>query len=431
MLVENILIALTSLKANKLRSVLTMLGIIIGIGAVIAISTIGDAISGFVNEQMKMYGAGNVQYFIKPKAEDINFTLGFSSEEEQDTEEIENRREITDADLINMDMIQSFERDFADRIYATSIEETVEQQLVLRNQNAKSTVHLIGVNTGYCKFNKLKMLAGSFLEEADIELKTINAVVSDKFVKEYFDNKLTAEQALNQTIETVIQRQFITFRIAGVYEQKKDGEESKSPTTNFLIPYTTAFRYMHRPTLFGTYSATPRDNVDAIQFQIDSTTYFASYYEKNDTYTVSSFALSSIIKSQNEVMKKLKLAIGGIAAISLLVGGIGIMNIMMVSVTERTREIGVRMALGAKSGTIRMQFIIESIFVSGIGGMIGIVLGFLLGNLGAKLMNLSAHPSISSAIIAVTFSMAIGIFFGYYPANKAANLDPIEALRYE
>lgn len=130
-------------------------------------------------------------------------------------------------------------------------------------------------------------------------------------------------------------------------------------------------------------------------------------------------------------MNKLKLGISAIAAISLLVGGIGIMNIMMVSVTERTREIGIRMALGAKGSTIRLQFIIESIFVSGIGGLIGIFFGIIIGAIGSKMMGYSPSPSIQAAIIAVTFSMAIGVFFGYYPANKAANLDPIEALRYE
>ena len=130
-------------------------------------------------------------------------------------------------------------------------------------------------------------------------------------------------------------------------------------------------------------------------------------------------------------MNKLKLGISAIAAITLLVGGIGIMNIMMVSVTERTREIGIRMALGAKGSTIRLQFIIESIFVSGIGGLIGIFFGIIIGAIGSKMMGYSSSPSIQAAIIAVTFSMAIGVFFGYYPANKAANLDLIEALRYE
>ena len=137
------------------------------------------------------------------------------------------------------------------------------------------------------------------------------------------------------------------------------------------------------------------------------------------------------MKSVNKMTENIKLGISAIAAISLLVGGIGVMNIMMVSVTERTREIGVRMALGAKARTILFQFIVEAIIVCLIGGMIGVLAGIALGSAGASMMGYPARPSLWAALGAVVFSMSIGVFFGYYPAKKAAQLDPIEALRYE
>ena len=159
--------------------------------------------------------------------------------------------------------------------------------------------------------------------------------------------------------------------------------------------------------------------------------FFASYYTRNDSWTVSASSLASLLDSMSSMMNTVSLGISAIAALSLLVGGIGVMNIMMVSVTERTREIGTRKALGAPASAIRMQFITESVILCLIGGFIGIVLGLALGTVLSNVVGYAAKPSIAAILIAVGFSMAIGVFFGYYPANKAAKLDPIEALRYE
>ena len=159
--------------------------------------------------------------------------------------------------------------------------------------------------------------------------------------------------------------------------------------------------------------------------------YFNRFYQRNTDFGVMAISLDSIIDQYTSMMGTIQIAIAVIAAISLLVGGIGVMNIMLVSVTERTREIGTRKALGAKNSAIRMQFIVESVIICLIGGLIGIVVGMSLGYAGAALLKFPARPSLQAILIAVGFSMAIGVFFGYYPANKAAKLDPIEALRYE
>jgi putative ABC transport system permease protein len=170
-------------------------------------------------------------------------------------------------------------------------------------------------------------------------------------------------------------------------------------------------------------------DVDAFATQIE--TYMSQYYLENDDYEISTSTMTSMMESMNDMISTVSLAIAFIAGISLLVGGIGVMNIMLVSITERTREIGTRKALGAKNSSIRLQFIIESVILCLVGGILGIILGFALGAIASNILGYSASVPVMSVIVSVGFSMIIGVFFGYYPANKAAKMNPIEALRYE
>jgi putative ABC transport system permease protein len=416
-LLENIFLAFNGLVANKMRALLTMLGIIIGIGSVIAITSVGNAMTGSLNDAMASFGITNIQVMITTKDND-RYGPGSGG-----------GSSITEDDLISDEMLAKYQKKYGDKISSIGLTQSAGVGTIKDNHKT-SSVSISGVNAGDEVTGNITLLNGRFISEKDDQSSKNVAVISERLVSSLYS---ASQSPLGQEIKLETDNGYKTFTVIGVFQEAASSTfiRNNNPRTTFYIPVTTAKRMTDANEGYSSITVTGKTGIDCTQFADDTQTYFNTFYTNNKKYQCQAMSLESEISQMNTMMDTLSLAISVIAAISLLVGGIGVMNIMLVSVTERTREIGVRKALGAPDSAIRAQFIIESMIICFIGGIFGILLGTGLGFVGGMLLKQTAVPSISSIVVAVGFSMAIGIFFGYYPANKAAKLDPIEALRYE
>lgn len=418
-LMENIKLAIEGLKSNKMRSLLTMLGIIIGIGSVIAIVTVGNSMTDSVSASMQSLGATNIMVNVQ--------------EVDQEDEGPTNTSSIDESDLITDEMIDKYLKIYGNNVEAISLSSSGGSGKA-KEGRLYANVTLTGVNEGYVTANNINMTSGRFVKEGDIKSNRYVAVVSDKLVNNMFSPN---EDPLGQEIKVTMDDSIQTFTIVGVYKYEQtmlmggSSSSEKDIRTDLYIPITTCKKLASEDKGYQYLTVmltTDADNKKAVN---DTKDFFNTYYKNSTKYEIDVMSMESMMSSVTSMMSTISIAVAVIAGISLIVGGVGVMNIMLVSVTERTREIGTRKALGARNASIRVQFVVEAIIICGIGGLIGIAAGITLGYLGSTLLGFPGFPSIAIIVIAVLFSMLIGVFFGYYPANKAARLDPIEALRYE
>lgn len=400
---ENIMLALTAIRSNKMRSFLTMLGIIIGISSVIAITSIGASAKGAVGKEFESYGMNNMYLY-------LNWELT------QDG--------IMESDLILPEDIDAMKARFPEDI--KYIVPNISAQSDIQVGRMEGRVSMTGVGADYNKYKKsMTIIHGRMINRSDVDGKKDRIVIEKKAALDLFNK----ENAVGETISAVINGEMKDLTVVGVYDVPASIFQGMlmSDSYSTYVPFTTLQTGDKAAWAVELYT-NEKKNQDELGSQ------FTQYLSKIKG-KVPNFFLFESAESQmgqiNKILGMLSVAIGAIAAISLVVGGIGIMNIMLVSVTERTREIGIRKSLGARTKDILQQFLIESMIISAIGGVIGTTLGITIAAVGMQFAKISVVIDPKTVILAVGFSALVGMFFGLYPARKAAKLDPIEALRYE
>ena len=388
---QSFMLAAKSLASSKMRSFLTMLGIIIGIAAVIALVSLMNGMSNEIVSSFEDMGMNNMTVTITPRG---------------------GNRTITSDDM------QKFCDENSDVIAGMTPTVSVMSATVKKGSENITATSVTGVSEMYDDINGKKLEEGNFLTYLDVENDVRNCVIGT-----YVRNELFGSQSpIGQTLKI----NGNTFTVIGVLEESADSEESSSDDA-ILSPYTVASKIAFTRVTSYTISAVDNDRVESAKAALNR----YLYGELGDTDLYNIITLQEAADTVNKLLGKMSAILVGIAGISLLVGGIGIMNIMLVSVTERTREIGIRKALGATPWDILSQFVVEAITTSAIGGVLGIIVGIGAAYGLAKAVGMKAAISVSAIIISVSVSAGIGVAFGYFPAKKAAALNPIEALRYD
>lgn len=428
---ENVSLAFSALKSNKTRALLTMLGIIIGIAAVITIMTVGNSMIASLTEELSSKGAKDITVGIQRKSDSgmndlfASFGIFFGGDGPM--------RGLKEKDYITEERIEGILKAYGDRIEGIGFSETVGNGKT-KIDSDYANVAVSGENKASIMDMDLELLAGRLFYDMDYDDGRKVAIVSDYFCNNLFGGDY--EEAVGKQITVVVNGKYLTFKIIGVYKYSQRSfnfSDSEYDTrTQLYIPFNTAISFTHNKKGFKQVKVVATDINDAIDLA-DSIESFMNdkYYRNNDEYEISTFATQTQIKTMSSSVGMMSSAISVIAGISLLVGGIGVMNIMMVSITERTKEIGTRKALGATNLSIKTQFVIEAIVLCLVGGIIGVVLGLIVGSVATKYMGYPATASLKSIFGSLMFSVGIGVFFGYYPASKAAKMNPIDALRYE
>lgn len=400
---EGFLMAWSSLIANKMRSLLTMLGIIIGVAAVIALVSIGYGVRQQITESISSLGSNLLMVYPgAPRTPGVRPVAGANK-----------TIKLSDYEAISkMDSVQA-----ASPVAANSY------LTVYMSKNWTTTVN--GANADFQYVNNWNMKSGRFITDNQIERRERVAVIGATVAKNLFGN----EDPIGKDIR--IDKN--SFKIIGVLDEKGSGAMGNDQDDVIVVPYTTMMeRVMGVDYLRMIYiQAKEGEDLERVQADIENILRVRHGIKNPDLDDFNVNNMASIMKAVEENTATMTLFLGAVAAISLLVGGIGIMNIMLVSVTERTREIGVRKALGATYRTIITQFLIEAIVISLVGGAIGIVVGIGASQLIATVAKLKTVVTTGPILLSFGFSMTIGLVFGLYPARKAAKLNPIDALHYE
>ena len=399
---ENISLAFSSIRVNKMRSFLTMLGMIIGISSVISIVSLGDTMRSVIAAEFENVGTTLAYSYIMSESD------YYTSNETYTYEDIENIKEA-----------------FGDKVEYISAGARTSGKI--KNGRVMKDASLEGLAENHETYKKLNIIHGKMFSNNDIKNSRPYIIIEDKTAVEIFG----AENAVGKILRIQVNENLVEFTVTGIYKNNDSalkkllgGSETRAVT---YVPETAI---TEKDGLFWSIEISSSKEISVDEFK----TKFINYVSRAKGIkpeNVRYYTAEEEMKSIDGMMSTLSLVVGAIAAISLVVGGIGIMNIMLVSVTERTREIGIRKALGSRTEDILLQFLVESAIISAAGGIIGTILGTSVVAIGSMAFGISAIVKPQVVIIAVVFSAVVGIFFGLYPARKAAKADPIEALRYE
>ncbi|MBI5476367.1 MAG: ABC transporter permease [Ignavibacteriales bacterium] len=401
---EILRIAFDALLRNKMRSLLTMLGIIIGVGAVIAMVAVGEGARIQVETQISTLGSNVLMVF--PGSLGRGGVMSGGQ---------------TGTGLTEEDQIAVKEQ--CPAVAYVSPQVGTGGQLVYGNKNWGTRIQ--GGTTDVFAIRDWQLTGGDFFTDQDVRASTKVCVIGKTIVDQLFEN--------DDPIGNTIRIRSIPFRVVGVLKSKGQNAMGQDQDDVVIIPYSTLQKRLmgHTHSWGFIVSAVTKKQIPEAQLQMTDLLRARHKLSPGDENDFTIRTQTEIADAQSATANIMTILLASIASISLLVGGIGVMNIMLVSVTERTREIGIRISIGARQRDILLQFLMEALVMSLLGGLIGILFGVASSNLVSRFAGWPTFVTTQSIIMAVTFSMGVGIFFGYYPARKASGLNPIDALRYE
>ena len=392
-MLQSFKLAIKSIRSNKMRSFLTMLGIIIGVASVIILVSLVNAYMSYMTESFASLGTNQIS---------VNM-INLSSRS------------------VSVDEMYGFYEEHTD-LFDHMTPMVSVSTTVKHSSDTMSSTSVSGVSEDYLAIKDYDLVQGRNIQYSDITSRQKVCVIGYYVASELYGSP---EKAIDETIKIG----GYAYRVVGVVERQDEDDLEDGGTDDFVwLPYSCAVK-MARNANINNYTFTIMDLTTASEATTLIENFLYETFKDDDLYNVT--AMSEMLDSLNSMIAMVSAGLGGIAGISLLVAGVGVMNIMLVSVTERTREIGIRKALGARKSVILQQFVIEAAVQSAMGGIIGIIIGSIATTTVGKLAGLNATPTPMAVIVSFSVSVAIGLFFGYMPARRAASLNPIDALRSE